>query len=207
MVPSFTTMRDYSLWMVVRGIMAILLALLSMGITAPFMARADVSTTSLSVRLAQCADGIDNDGDGLIDYPLDPDCTSALDDDEASPVTPTPECADGVDNDGDSLIDYPSDSGCSDATDDDERNTVIVSVPGGGAPPSIITLPRLPQQPEVTNILRVCDLNADNRCDLIDLSILLYYFDHPVPPGARQDFNRDGKVDLIDVSILFYYWV
>jgi hypothetical protein len=30
----------------------------------------------------QCNDGIDNDGDGLIDYPLDPGCDNNLDDDE-----------------------------------------------------------------------------------------------------------------------------
>jgi hypothetical protein len=32
---------------------------------------------------AQCADGTDNDGDGLKDYPADPGCTSATDNDEA----------------------------------------------------------------------------------------------------------------------------
>ncbi|MBU1036895.1 hypothetical protein KKF32_02575, partial [Patescibacteria group bacterium] len=31
---------------------------------------------------AQCADGLDNDGDGLIDYPNDPGCSSASDNDE-----------------------------------------------------------------------------------------------------------------------------
>lgn len=29
-----------------------------------------------------CSDGIDNDNDGLVDYPIDPGCSSALDDDE-----------------------------------------------------------------------------------------------------------------------------
>lgn len=31
---------------------------------------------------AQCSDGIDNDGDGFTDFPLDPQCTNALDNDE-----------------------------------------------------------------------------------------------------------------------------
>jgi len=31
----------------------------------------------------QCSDGIDNDGDGLIDYPQDPGCQSPQDDDES----------------------------------------------------------------------------------------------------------------------------
>ena len=37
--------------------------------------------------LAQCEDGIDNDGDNLIDFPADPGCTSTNDNDE-SDVTP-----------------------------------------------------------------------------------------------------------------------
>lgn len=37
----------------------------------------------------QCADSLDNDGDGLKDFPNDPDCTSAADDSEAS-VTESP---------------------------------------------------------------------------------------------------------------------
>jgi len=35
--------------------------------------------------LAQCEDGIDNDTDGLIDFPADPGCIDALDNDETDP--------------------------------------------------------------------------------------------------------------------------
>ncbi len=76
---------------------------------------------------AQCADGIDNDGDGRIDYPNDPGCELALEDDESDdcPDGPgCPACSDGVDNDGDTLADYPSDPGCGFAADADEFNTV-----------------------------------------------------------------------------------
>jgi len=38
----------------------------------------------------QCSDGIDNDGDGLVDYPADPGCSSATDDDEANAAPPPP---------------------------------------------------------------------------------------------------------------------
>src|SRR3989344_2538889 len=75
-------------------------------------------------RLLQCSDGIDNDGDGFIDYPNDPGCSSADDDDETN--VPLPQCSDGIDNDGDGFIDYPNDPGCSSADDDDETNN------GGG---------------------------------------------------------------------------
>src|SRR5262249_61877011 len=53
-----------------------------------------------------CLDGVDNDGDGLIDYPADPGCSGPNDDSEQ------PECSDGLDNDGDGLIDFPADPGC-----------------------------------------------------------------------------------------------
>jgi hypothetical protein len=60
---------------------------------------------------AQCNDGIDNDGDGLIDYPNEPGCESREDNDETDPTT-LPACANTTDDDGDGLIDYPADYGC-----------------------------------------------------------------------------------------------
>jgi len=39
----------------------------------------------IRVRNPQCSDGIDNDGDGLIDYPADLDCSSTSDDSEGPP--------------------------------------------------------------------------------------------------------------------------
>ncbi len=64
---------------------------------------------------ALCGDGIDNDGDGKIDYPFDPGCDSVADDTEADPATP-PVCADGLDNDADALTDWPTDYGCAAAS-------------------------------------------------------------------------------------------
>ncbi len=64
----------------------------------------------------QCSDGRDNDGDGSIDFPADPGCTSATDASEA----PNPECSDSFDNDGDGTTDYPADPGCTSATDTTE---------------------------------------------------------------------------------------
>lgn len=46
-----------------------------------------------SARAFQCSDGIDNDGDTIIDYPDDPGCSSGIDDDETDPLptaTPSP---------------------------------------------------------------------------------------------------------------------
>src|SRR3989344_6408154 len=69
-----------------------------------------------------CSNGIDDDGDGLIDWDPtngDPGCTTLLDTDATNaPLPPPPPppasedtlllCSDGEDNDGDSLI-YPVD--------------------------------------------------------------------------------------------------
>jgi hypothetical protein len=64
---------------------------------------------------AQCNDGIDNDGDGKIDYPNEPGCDSTADDDETDPAT-LPACSNTTDDDGDSLVDYPADYGCNAAS-------------------------------------------------------------------------------------------
>jgi spore coat protein A len=58
----------------------------------------------------QCADGIDNDEDGLTDFAGgDPGCASAADFLETSPALV---CDDGEDNDGDGFFDHPDDPGC-----------------------------------------------------------------------------------------------
>lgn len=49
------------------------------------------------------------------------------------------------------------------------------------------------------------DLNNDCRVNLIDFSILAYWYKKP-KPLSKYDLNKDGKVDLIDFSILAYWW-
>jgi len=46
------------------------------------------------------------------------------------------------------------------------------------------------------------DLNADNKIDVIDLSILLSNFNSHPSPGTGADINGDGIVNVIDLSIL-----
>lgn len=70
-----------------------------------------------------CSDGLDNDGDGLIDM-LDPGCTNPDDNNEQ------PQCSDDADNDGDGKYDWDGagrgasfvDPGCVDANDDNETD-------------------------------------------------------------------------------------
>jgi hypothetical protein len=71
-------------------------------------------TSSLAVvpaSTAHCINGVDDDGDGLTDYPDDPGCVDAGDGSEKDD-TGTYACDDGADNDADTLIDYPNDPGC-----------------------------------------------------------------------------------------------
>lgn len=53
--------------------------------------------------VAACDDGVDQDGDGLVDYPDDPGCDDALDPFETSDALP---CDDGIDNDRDGGADF-----------------------------------------------------------------------------------------------------
>jgi hypothetical protein len=56
-----------------------------------------------------CRNGVDDDGDKLVDFPADPGCAGAGDDSEHDAALA---CDDGEDNDGDGLGDFPADPGC-----------------------------------------------------------------------------------------------
>jgi hypothetical protein len=49
------------------------------------------------------------------------------------------------------------------------------------------------------------DLNSDGRINLVDFSILAYWYGKPNPPAAVL-FDNASEVDLTDFSILAYYW-
>jgi len=49
------------------------------------------------------------------------------------------------------------------------------------------------------------DLNCDFKVNIVDYSILAYWYNKRNPP-VKVDLNNDGKVNLIDFSILAYYW-
>ena len=94
-------------------------ALLLLVLILPVLVLADTSSTTVSVYSAQCSDAVDNDGDAIVDYPLDPGCTGYGDNDE---IDSSFLCSDSVDNDADSLIDFPADPGCDSPTDQTENN-------------------------------------------------------------------------------------
>jgi hypothetical protein len=47
------------------------------------------------------------------------------------------------------------------------------------------------------------DINCDGMVDLIDFSIMMYYW---ATSSAEADINLDATVNLIDFSIMMYYW-
>lgn len=54
--------------------------------------------------------------------------------------------------------------------------------------------------------LQIVDLNGDCRVDIVDLSILLYYYKKTGNSISRFDFNSNRVVDFPDISIMMYYW-
>lgn len=49
------------------------------------------------------------------------------------------------------------------------------------------------------------DSNKDGKVNLIDFSIMSYWYNRSKPP-VNADLNGDGKVNLTDFSILAFYW-
>ena len=49
------------------------------------------------------------------------------------------------------------------------------------------------------------DLNGDGRVNIVDFSILAYWYGRPSPP-VQIDLNGDGKINLVDFSIMAFYW-
>jgi len=77
----------------------------------------DVYEYAIEESARQCNNSADDDGDGWVDYPADPGCADANDNDETN--SGSTECSDGVDNDSDSFIDG-NDPNCTFPSDDSE---------------------------------------------------------------------------------------
>ncbi len=67
-----------------------------------------------------CANGVDDDGDALADFPADPGCSAATD------TTETGVCGNEADDDSDGLTDFPNDPGCADFDDGSENAAGLV---------------------------------------------------------------------------------
>jgi hypothetical protein len=126
-----------------------------------------------------CRDGIDNDGDTLIDYPNDPGCGAPSDTDE------DPICNDGQDNDGDAKVDYPADPGCTAASDNDETNPECIDDLDNDGD-ELIDYPADPgclSAADDNEFNIECDDDADNDGDEL--------IDYPEDPGCLSSSDND----------------
>lgn len=50
------------------------------------------------------------------------------------------------------------------------------------------------------------DINCDKKVNLVDFSIMAYWYKKGGTPLNNVDLNHDGKINLVDFSILAYHW-
>lgn len=77
---------------------------------------------------------------------------------------------------------------------------------GGGNGPIISYIPPLtkPQQ-EIKECRKIADLNCDGYVDIVDFSIMYYWYEKSNPP-IRVDLKVDGTINIFDFSVMAYYW-
>lgn len=55
-------------------------------------------------------------------------------------------------------------------------------------------------------VCKGADLNFDGRVNIVDFSILLYFWGQTKPANRCADINFDGIVNIFDFSIMMYWW-
>ncbi len=50
------------------------------------------------------------------------------------------------------------------------------------------------------------DINNDKKVNIVDFSIMLYFWKQSSPSNPYADINRDGIVNLFDFSIMLFWW-
>ena len=136
--------------------------------------------------LAQCKDGIDNDGDTFTDWPNDPGCSSRNDNSE---LNANIQCDDNLDNDGDTKVDYPDDPGCTSPSDTSELGTVQCD--NGVDDNDADTLKDWPNDPgcvsltDTSEVDGACDDRTDNDFD--------GFTDYPSDPECTSFASQEGN--------------
>jgi len=99
-----------------------------------------------------CTNGIDDDGDGLIDLKDINDC----------PSTPTPkQCDDKIDNDKDGYKDYPKDKGCTSANDDSENSDNKKTIDADDMEISDVSISKSKFNPDINEVQFVYTIDND----------------------------------------------
>lgn len=60
--------------------------------------------------------------------------------------------------------------------------------------------------PKGALVCQGADLNFDGKINIIDFSILLYFWERTSPINPCADINFDGIVNIVDFSIMMYQW-
>lgn len=131
-----------------------------------------------------CRNGLDDDGDGLLDFPDDPQCVSATD------LSEVDDCSDGIDNDGDGEIDHPDDPGCRAPDDGTERPDCSNGIDDDDD--GLLDFPDDPGCPTADAPLEdpACDDGVDNDGN--------GHIDHPADPGCTTRADRSEGPDCSD---------
>ncbi|MFA6272528.1 MAG: dockerin type I domain-containing protein [Patescibacteria group bacterium] len=61
-------------------------------------------------------------------------------------------------------------------------------------------------EPNPCELASPADLNCDGHVNLVDFSILMFYWQEKNPANARADINKDDIVNIVDFSIMMFYW-
>ncbi len=138
-----------------------------------------------------CADGLDNDSDGLVDFPNDPGCSSYYDETEDDP-----ECWDGLDNDSDGDTDWPDDLECWGAYDDSEGGLPACSDgednDGDGATDFGSDTCCDSSSDRIEACPRACQDGADNDSDGL--------VDFPEDPGCHSLNDNDETYEAVSTT-------
>ncbi|HJL06331.1 MAG TPA: MopE-related protein [Polyangiaceae bacterium LLY-WYZ-15_(1-7)] len=156
---------------------------------APGELESELSDPCFVTQVPVCSDGLDNDGDGAIDFPADPGCASAGDGDETDVA-----CSDGADNDGDGLVDFPDDPECASPNDTSE----------GGPPACADGIDN-----DGDGLTDVADPDCVDASDRTEKSFALCangldddgdgFIDFPDDPGCHSELD-DVEIDPLDTE-------
>jgi len=155
--------------------------------------------------ITECNDGSDNDGDGFIDYPDDPSCTSSGDNNEA-PFDYV-ECNNGIDDDLDGFIDYPDDPSCDSVTDTTESPADFSLQPDSECDEETFCLFReqFPYDDDIllhgwegdTSFVQVEEIEGNNRLVLYNLGSQDFNFFHNMTnPNLYNDIQYNYGIKI-----------
>jgi len=147
-----------------------------------------------------CLDGVDNDGDTLVDFPDDPDCLWEGD------MSELPACADGIDNDWDGGIDL-ADAGCASAADPLEEPDLDADLVADGRDNCQDILNANQRDTNADGYGNACDADASNDGVVggPDFSMMFGAFgSQEGSPGYDPDldFGGDGAVGGPDFFVM-----